>query len=186
MQSRVTFLLLITASILLLWLTFSLLQHKSADVLEKKSFADKSDNQTQAGSAKAITAAPMGNGSGAVLGSNLSGNVTNVTPIMSGPGLTRAVAMEQILSAMLTYSDEGVEKISVFLGSSDQEVRRAAAEALKQIRTDSSAKALRDAAKQATTKEEKMYFSQAAEFVELPVYNPRKRRDRKVEVQIID
>ena len=112
------------------------------------------------------------------------GGQTVVNVSHSSP--SKDAAMTEIFSAMVTYSDEGVVRLTGYLNSPDGDIKRAAVEALKQIRTPSSTKALRDAAAKAETKEDRKVFSEAADFLELPPFDPKRRKESKVEVRVVD
>jgi len=86
-------------------------------------------------------------------------------------------ALTEIFNAMTTYSEEGAVRAVQFLGSTDSQVRNAAVEALKQIKSPASAEPLRRAADRASSQEEKERLLQAAEFVELPIYVPNWKRE---------
>ncbi len=189
MNRRATFTLLGTALVLLVCLmVFFLFERGPSPFLTTPVYAKPHTHS--AGSPDVVPSPFSAAGKGVANGGSAgAADGTAKGAVGSAPAYyepERDAAMQEIFAAMVTYSDEGVGKLSTFLGNSDPEVRRAAVEALKQIRTPVSAKVLRDAAKQAKTREDKSYLEEAAEFVGLPVYDPKKRRERKVEILIVD
>lgn len=90
---------------------------------------------------------------------------------------SREAILVKIQDAMATYSDEGVVVVEPLLFSPDLEIRESAIEAMKQIATPGAAKSLRRAAnKPAISPMDKKNFLEAAEFIELPPYQFKKKQ----------
>ncbi len=83
-------------------------------------------------------------------------------------GSPKEQAMAAIDDAMSTYSAQGVPVIQQYLKSPDAELRTEAIEAMKQLGAPEAAVALRAAAREAKSPQERDAMIRAAEFVELP------------------
>ena len=94
------------------------------------------------------------------------------TPDSNAPFGERQAVIDKIHDAMSTYSSEGVSVIQPFLTSPDSEIREHAIEAMKQLDAPEAAAALRAAAYKANDPRDRQAMLDAADFVELPAYNP--------------
>jgi hypothetical protein len=95
----------------------------------------------------------------------------------SGPyPAEKQVIMDKIQEAMSTYSAEGVPILKTYLTSPDIEIREYAIEAMKQIDAPEAAAALREAFKKTTDPRDRQAMLEAADFVDLPAYNPTTNR----------
>jgi HEAT repeat protein len=82
--------------------------------------------------------------------------------------------MDRIQEAIATYSAEGVPILKPLLLSPDLEIREQAIEGMKQLDAPEAAAALREAAKKVTDPRDRQAMLEAADFVDLPAYQPRK------------
>jgi type IV secretory pathway VirB10-like protein len=95
-------------------------------------------------------------------------------PESKGPYGEKQVAMDRIQEAISTYSAEGVPILKPLLLSPDLEIREQAIEGMKQLDAPEAAAALREAAKKVTDPRDRQAMLEAADFVDLPAYKPRK------------
>jgi hypothetical protein len=107
----------------------------------------------------------------------------NPQAISTPPKLEEITKRSERDSVLVSISDlsssiteESVKTVTPYLASPDLEVRNAAIEAMKQISLPSAAKALREAANKSTSPADKVEFTKAAEFIDLPPYIPFKDR----------
>jgi hypothetical protein len=76
-----------------------------------------------------------------------------------------------------TYSEEGVDQITPLLASPDPEIREAAIEGMKQLSLPKAAAVLREvAAKGTTSPADRAAMLEAADFIDLPEYQPRRKK----------
>ena len=95
-------------------------------------------------------------------------------PESKGPYGEKQVVMDRIQEAISTYSAEGVPILKPLLLSPDLEIREQAIEGMKQLDAPEAAAALREAAKKVTDPRDRQVMLEAADFVDLPAYKPRK------------
>ncbi|MCX6965279.1 MAG: HEAT repeat domain-containing protein [Verrucomicrobia bacterium] len=95
-------------------------------------------------------------------------------PESNGPYGEKQVVMDRIQEAISTYSAEGVPILKPLLLSPDLEIREQAIEGMKQLDAPEAAAALREAAKKVTDPRDRQAMLEAADFVDLPAYKPRK------------
>ena len=95
-------------------------------------------------------------------------------PESNGPYGEKQMVMDRIQEAISTYSAEGVPILKPLLLSPDLEIREQAIEGMKQLDAPEAAAALREAAKKVTDPRDRQAMLEAADFVDLPAYKPRK------------
>jgi len=113
------------------------------------------------------------------VGSSVSappGGSANVDWALAANTAGNETAKDQVLeiieNAMVTYSPEGLTVLGPLLKHSDPEIREASIEGIIQLGEKSGVKTLREAARQTKNPVEARRMLQAAEFLELPEYEP--------------
>lgn len=87
----------------------------------------------------------------------------------------RDTVLEMIDEATVTYDVEGLVTLGPLLRHADPEIREAAVEGIVQLSEPSGAKTLREAARRTSDPRERDRMIEAAEFLELPPYQPSLR-----------
>jgi hypothetical protein len=100
--------------------------------------------------------------------------VTQLPSASNGPYGEKQAVMDRIQEAISTYSAEGVPVLKPLLTSPDLEIREHAIEAMKQLDAPEAAAALREVANKTTDPRDRQAMLEAADFVDLPAYQPRK------------
>jgi hypothetical protein len=91
--------------------------------------------------------------------------------------LEKTTILLGIQDSIATYSDEGVDQIAPLLASPDPQIRDSAIDGMKQLATPKAAAVLREAAMKSTTSAaDRAAMLEAAEFIDLPPYEPKKAR----------